>query len=258
MQTFFIYAAAWGGRFKFWCSVVYLVYTFCRGACRKETGMKKFDTVIFDLDGTLIDTLPDLLTALNLALAEAGYPTRLLSEMPAFVSRGLRSMVKSALPESCDSESFERVFAAFGGYYAQHLMDETAPYSGILPLLQRLKAEGFKLAVVSNKADALMQKICSRFFDGVVDFALGERENIPRKPAPDGVLLALQTLGADAARTVYVGDSAVDMQTAQNSGLQSIAVSWGYCERAALAAAGAGVICGSIAELETALLSAKA
>ena len=211
--------------------------------------MNRYNTVIFDLDGTLIDTLPDLLTALNLALTEAGYPTRLLSEMPAFVSRGLRSMVKSALPESCDEDAFERVFAAFGGYYAQHLMDETAPYSGILPLLQRLKAEGFKLAVVSNKADALMQKICSRFFGGVVDFALGERENIPRKPAPDGVLLALQTLGADAAHTVYVGDSAVDMQTAQNAGLEFAAVSWGYRSRAELEALGIARIADRPADL---------
>ena len=215
--------------------------------------MRKYDTVLFDLDGTLLDTLPDLKSALNFALREAGYPTRTTEEVRAFVGSGLYNLVKRAMPAGTDEALLQNTTKVLKSYYLQHLVVETVPYDGMLQLMAKLKADGFKIAIVSNKADAPMQEIGRHFFADLAGFVLGEREDVPRKPAPDMVRLALDALGADAARAVYVGDSEVDVQTARNSGTGSVCVDWGFRDREDLVAAGAEVICSSVAELEAAL-----
>ena len=201
--------------------------------------MKQFDTVLFDLDGTLLDTLPDLAAALNAALSQFGYPARSLPEVQAFVGNGLGMLVRRALPQGEPEERQREVLAALKAYYAKHLTDFTRPYDGVLPLLAALRERGFSIGIVSNKADSALQAVSAHFFGGLVDGALGEQEALPRKPAPDMVNRMLAQLGKSASRCLYVGDSDVDVQTAKNANLTGLFVTWGFRSRAQLEAAGA-------------------
>ena len=215
--------------------------------------MRKFDTILFDLDGTLLNTLPDLRNALNHALAQGGYPTRTTEEVRAFVGSGLYNLVKRAMPEGTDEDTCRQVLAVLKAYYAQHLMDETVPYEGVPQLVQQLKADGYKIGIVSNKVDNALCALSKHFFGELVDFSLGEREDIPRKPAPDMIQLALKTLGSEAGRAVYVGDSEVDVKAAENAGVSGVFVDWGFRSHEAMAAAGAQPLCSSIEALTAAL-----
>lgn len=198
--------------------------------------------VIFDLDGTLLNTIDDLGYACNHALAQAGYPTHPIGAYPAKVGNGINNLIRRALPEDERSEeNILRVRTFFVPYYNQHNCDFTKPYNGIPELLASLKADGCRLAVASNKYQAATEKIVSRFFPGMFDVVLGERDGVERKPDPQivfDILHALGCQGVQPAEVMYVGDSLVDMQTAANAGVPFVACSWGFVPREQLVAAG--------------------
>lgn len=197
------------------------------------------DTVIFDMDGTLLDTLEDLADAVNQGLAARKYPARTLDEVRHFVGNGVRKLMIEAVPEGASEEDLEECLAAFKAYYAKHWQDKTVPYEGITELLAALKREGLKTAVISNKYEQAVLRLCKDYFPGSFDSAHGEREGVPRKPAPDGIYAILEELGASKKNAVYVGDSEVDMATAKNAGLVSVGVTWGFRDRQLLEEKGA-------------------
>lgn len=197
-----------------------------------------YQLAIFDLDGTILDTLEDLTDAVNHALREHGCPLRTIDEVRSFVGNGIRKLIERAVPAGLTEEEIDGVYRTFSAYYQRHCTDKTRPYEGILPLLQRLRAEGCLTAVVSNKADAAVQPLCKQYYDGLFDYAVGERPGIRRKPAPDAVLEVLRRLDVDAADAIYIGDSEVDIQTAANAGLDVIVVTWGFRDKAYLESQG--------------------
>lgn len=202
----------------------------------------KYMIAIFDLDGTILNTLEDLADSTNYALKTCGYPERTMDEVRQFVGNGIRKLMERAVPEGTPVEEIDRVHETFTAHYKVHCADKTRPYDGIVELLQNLKKDGCKLAVVSNKADYGVQELCKQYFDGVFDFAVGEREGIRKKPAPDSVNEVLKTLGCSRDRAVYIGDSDVDIQTAANAQMDHIIVEWGFRDVPFLIAKGAKVL----------------
>ena len=198
----------------------------------------KYQAILFDMDGTLLDTLTDMQDAVNHVLAAHGLPLRTLEEVRRFVGNGAGPLIHRALPEGYPQE--QKVLAEYRAYYQAHNCVQTCPYPGIPELLEQLRQRGLKLAVVSNKPDATTKTLAARFFPGLPAF--GQRDDVPPKPSPDLVFRALDTLGVAAADAVYVGDSEVDVATARNAGLPLAAVSWGFRGRQALAQAGAETI----------------
>lgn len=192
---------------------------------------KNIDTVIFDMDGTVLDTLEDLKEALNFALRTYDMPERTLAEVRAFVGNGARRLLELSVPEGRLNPLYEQVYAKFREYYDLHCNDNTKAYEGILPLLKKLEKEGYALAIVSNKLDAAVKELNDIYFEGIVKTAIGEVEGIARKPAPDMVEKALKELGKTRETAVYVGDSEVDLMTAENAGLPCISVLWGFREK---------------------------
>ena len=190
--------------------------------------MRRFDTVLFDLDGTLLDTLEDICGAANHTLRELGYPERTLAEMRRFVGNGAEMQMRRALGADADEETVAKALALYKPYYAAHCQIKTKPYAGVLELMAALKAEGFRLAVVSNKPDEAVRPLVAKHFGALADIAMGETAQRRRKPAPDMVNDALAALGADKSRAVYVGDSEVDIETARNAGIPCISVTWGF------------------------------
>ncbi len=201
--------------------------------------MKKYDAVIFDLDGTLLNTLEDLTDATNVALAAFGMPMRTMDEVRRFVGNGARRLFELAVPGGSDNPQFEEVFAAFKEHYALHCNDKTKAYDGVMELLLELRQEGYALAIVSNKPDFAVKELAEIYFNGLAGTAIGEKEGVARKPAPDTVWAALKELGIPAERAVYVGDSDVDIMTAENAGLPCISVLWGFRDEAFLREHGA-------------------
>ena len=197
---------------------------------------------IFDLDGTILNTLEDLADSTNYALKTYGYPERTMDEVRQFVGNGIRKLMERAVPEGTPVEEIDRVHETFTAHYKVHCADKTRPYDGIMELLQNLKKDGCKLAVVSNKADYGVQELCKQYFDGVFDFAVGEREGIRKKPAPDSVNEVLKTLECSRDRAVYIGDSDVDIQTAANAQMDHIIVEWGFRDIPFLISKGAKVL----------------
>lgn len=202
----------------------------------------KYMIAIFDLDGTILNTLEDLADSTNHALKTCGYPERTMDEVRQFVGNGIRKLMERAVPEGTLVEEIDRVHETFTAHYKVHCADKTRPYDGIMELLQNLKKDGCKLAVVSNKADYGVQELCKQYFDGIFDFAVGEREGIRKKPAPDSVNEVLKTLGCSRDRAVYIGDSDVDIQTAANAQMDHIIVEWGFRDVPFLIAKGAKVL----------------
>ena len=202
----------------------------------------KYMIAIFDLDGTILNTLEDLADSTNYALKTCGYPERTMDEVRQFVGNGIRKLMERAVPEGTPVEEIDRVHETFTAHYKVHCADKTRPYDGIMELLQNLKKDGCKLAVVSNKADYGVQELCKQYFDGIFDFAVGEREGIRKKPAPDSVNEVLKTLGCSRDRAVYIGDSDVDIQTAANAQMDRIIVEWGFRDVPFLIAKGAKVL----------------
>lgn len=193
--------------------------------------MKEFDTYIFDLDGTLLSTLNDLATSTNYALRWAGMPERTIEEIRMFVGNGVKLLMERAIPNGINNPKFEETYAKFREHYLEHNLDTTSPYDGIPELLRELKRRGKKLAIVSNKFYAATQDLAKHFFPDTIEVAIGERETIRKKPAPDTVLEALRQLGASKEGAVYIGDSDVDIMTAKNCGLPCISVLWGFRDK---------------------------
>ena len=193
--------------------------------------MHKYKTYIFDLDGTLLSTLADLAASTNYALRTHHMPERSLDEVCRFVGNGVKKLMERAIPDGLNNPLFEETFATFRQHYMQHNLDTTQPYPGIMQLLEQLKAEGKNIAVVSNKFYAATRELCRHFFGDLVPVAIGEREDIRKKPAPDTVIEALRELGVDKEGAVYIGDSDVDIMTAKNSGMPCVSVLWGFRDK---------------------------
>ena len=203
--------------------------------------MKQYDTYIFDLDGTLLDTLDDLTAAVNYALRQHGMPEHTREEVRHMVGNGVRLLMVRAVPDGDQNPRFDDAFRTFREYYMEHSLDTTRPYDGIPELLAALRQQGKRVAVVSNKFYAATRELCRHFFADTVEVAIGEHEaeGIRKKPAPDTVIEAFRQLGVSKENAVYVGDSDVDLQTAVNSGLPCISVLWGFRDQAFLEAHGA-------------------
>lgn len=213
--------------------------------------MPHYDTVIFDLDGTLLDTLDDLANAVNYALREMNWPERSRDEVRRFVGNGVAKLMERAVPAGTAPEETARALALFKHRYAMHSKDNTAPYPGVPELLRALRLRGCRLAVASNKFDSAVKALMPDYFPGLLDAAAGEAEDrgVPKKPDPAMVRNLMAELGAVPERTVYVGDSDVDLQTAANAGLACVAVTWGFRNEAFLRAHGAALLAHTPAEI---------
>ncbi len=214
-----------------------------------EHTMKHIKAVIFDLDGTLLDTLTDLANSVNLALTQNGYPARTTEEVRRFVGNGIAKLVERALPEGTANPDYDKVLADTRALYAAKCRENTAPYSGITALIRTLHDRGIRLAVVSNKPDAQVKSLCAEHFCSKIAVAIGQQEGVRLKPAPDSLLHAMKLLGCSPDETVYVGDSDVDIQTAANAGIPCISVLWGFRDYDLLKEAGGRVFVESPAEI---------
>lgn len=200
------------------------------------------NTIIFDLDGTLLYTLEDLKNSTNYALEKYSMPKRTLDEIRTFVGNGIHLLIERAVPDGDKNPLFEDVFAAFKEHYSAHSLDCTRPYDGVIEMLKEVKRRGFKTAIVSNKIDSAVKELRDVFFPSLIDVAYGESPTVKRKPAPDTVYAALSELGSEVSESVYVGDSDVDVMTAKNAGMDLVAVSWGFRDKDLLKSMGAGTI----------------
>lgn len=190
--------------------------------------MREYKTYVFDLDGTLLNTINDLAASVNFALKEYGMPQHTVDEVRNFVGNGVKKLMERAVPDGLDNPLFEDAYATFRKHYMEHGLDTTLPYPGIVDLLRELKKRGKNIAVVSNKFYDATGELVQHFFGEYVKVAIGERENIRKKPAPDTVLEAFRLLGVDKEGAVYIGDSDVDVNTAKNVGIPCISVLWGF------------------------------
>lgn len=214
-----------------------------------------YRTVIFDLDGTLLNTLEDLADAGNWVCRYNGWPEHSLEEYRTMVGHGLADLVRKFSPESCRSPlMLVNTLSQFNGYYGQHNMDKTRPYEGLENLVAELNRQGLRLAVYSNKADDFSRQIVEHFFPGMFALVRGKVRGVPVKPDPTGVRQILTELGADPAQTLFVGDSSVDIETAHNAGLAACGVTWGFRSRESLVAAGADFLADTPKDLSAVIL----
>lgn len=209
--------------------------------------MMKYKAVLFDMDGTLLDTLADMAAAVNHILSVHGYPLRTVEEVRAFVGNGARKLMERALPPDVTGDAFEALLEEYRQWYEAHACVKTAPYPGVPAVLAALHRAGVRCAVVSNKPDGATRELAARFFPGLPAF--GQQDGIPAKPAPNMVYHALAELGVEASAAAYVGDSEVDVALARNAKLPLIAVSWGFRGREALEEAGAALVVDDAATL---------
>ena len=189
------------------------------------------DTIIFDLDGTLLNTLEDLHACFNKAITEYGYPKRTLEEIKSFVGNGIKKAIERALPSNIEECELNKIVNYFRSYYEEHMLELTKPYDGIIELLEELKANNYKLAVVSNKYDAAVKKLCQNYFGKYIDIAIGESTGVRKKPEIDGVMKAIKELNSSINNSIYIGDSDVDIKTAKNVGIPCISVLWGFRDK---------------------------
>lgn len=197
------------------------------------------NTIIFDLDGTLLNTLEDLTDSVNYALEKFRFPLKTDEEVRNAVGNGVAKLIERVIPNGKDNASYEETLAAFKAHYELHCKDKTRPYDGILPMLDELCAKGYKLAIVSNKFDTAVKELSSLYFGDRILSAIGESESVRKKPAPDTVYQALKELSVSAGQAVYVGDSDVDIQTAANVPMLCVSVTWGFRDKERLLEAGA-------------------
>lgn len=212
--------------------------------------MKKYKAVIWDLDGTLLNTLEDLMNSVNYGLSKHGMPKITLEQTRRFVGNGVAKLVERAVPEGTDGNVQADVLKDFREYYSIHSKDKTKPYDGVVELMTKLKAEGYKLAIVSNKLKEAVEELAGIYFPGLIDVAMGDTPGIPKKPAPDMIYKALELLGLEKNEAVFIGDSDVDVATGINSGMDMITVLWGFRDKEELVKAGAEVFATSTTELE--------
>ena len=190
--------------------------------------MKNYDTVIFDLDGTLLNTLEDLADAVNFVMRANQYPERTVEEVRCFVGNGIRRLMEQAVPKHVIGEEFERVFEEFKNYYTEHCQIKTCAYEGIMSLLSCLYEKRYAMAIVSNKNHAAVCELNDIYFKEYIKVAIGQKDGIRKKPAPDTVIQALKELGKEKETAIYVGDSEVDFATAENTGMDCVLVTWGF------------------------------
>lgn len=198
--------------------------------------------VIFDLDGTLLNTLGDLRAATNHALEVRGLPPHSMEEIRQFIGNGIRLLIRRAMPEGTPEAEIDAALDDFKAYYAAHIHDRTVPYDGIPQLLTALRKRGIKVAVLSNKIDSASQQLIEYFFPGKTDVVFGEHVGVPRKPDPTSCRMVMQQLGVQPEQVLYVGDSGTDMQTAKNAGLYAVGVTWGFRSKEVLLKCGADVL----------------
>lgn len=213
----------------------------------------KYRLAVFDMDGTILNTLGDISASVNFALRAEHMPERTMAEIRSFAGNGVRRLIELSVPYDASQEACERVYNAFAEHYRLHCADATAPYSGIVDLLSRLRAKGMHTAVVSNKPDDAVKALCARYFNGLFDEAVGVCAGVRPKPCPDAVCGVLDELHIERAEAVYIGDTEVDAATAENAGLDFIAVDWGFRERPLLEKQRAQLIASTAGELFDAL-----
>lgn len=213
-----------------------------------------YKIAIFDMDGTILDTLQDLTNSINYAINKNGFPTHTIDEVRTYVGNGLANLVKKACPTDTSDEIQAKVFEDFENHYKDHNADNTKPYDGIIELIKELKDNGCVTAVVSNKQNKAVLDLVDKYFNGIFDYAVGEITGIPRKPAPDSVLNILKNSGFSKEEAVYIGDSDVDLKTATNAELAHIIVTWGFRDEALLRELGAKTIVHSPNEIKAIIL----
>ncbi len=215
----------------------------------------KYDFIIFDLDGTILDTLEDLADSSNYALKENGFPSRTIDEVRSFVGNGIPNLMKRIVPEGTSDSQIKAVHKSFTEHYKVHCADKTKAYTGVNELISKLRSAGCRTAVVSNKADYAVKELCKQYFDGMFDAVMGEQQPLYRKkPYPDLVNCVIEAVGAEKSRTLYIGDSDVDIETARNSEIHCISVCWGFRSREFLEAHGAEIIIDSTEALAKLIL----
>ncbi|WP_238883820.1 HAD family hydrolase [Clostridium sp. YIM B02551] len=211
--------------------------------------MEKCNTIIFDLDGTLLDTLDDLTDSVNYSLARHGFPCREKDEVRRFVGNGVARLIELAIPEGRSNRKYDICLADFKEHYSKNKQNKTNAYNGIMELLEKLSKENYKLAIVSNKFDKAVKELNQIYFGEYIKVAIGQSEHIAKKPAPDTVYMALEELGSNTDNSIYVGDSEVDVKTAKNSGIKCVGVTWGFRGREVLEDKGADYIIDKPSEL---------
>lgn len=202
----------------------------------------KYKAYIFDLDGTLLDTLLDLANAVNFAMREKGYPERTVAEVRNFIGNGIKVLIKRSVPDGTSEDDYAEALEIFTKYYLEHIADYTKPYDGMIDVVKTLTERGCKVAVLSNKAHVAAQAVVKDFFGDIFDIVVGKMDEFPSKPEPDSLFYTIRTLGVTAEECVYIGDSDVDVLTAHNAGLPCIGVTWGNRDEDVLIASGAEYI----------------
>ena len=211
--------------------------------------MSKYNTIIWDMDGTLLDTLDDLADSVNAALAEYHLPLRTRDEIRSFIGNGVNQLLNLSVPGGKQHPQFDEILSFFKSHYTKNSSNKTKPYDGLNKVLPELKHLGYRMAIVSNKIDPAVKSLAEQFFEGTMDAAIGNSEYLRRKPFPDEVFEALRILGVEKDMAVYIGDTEVDIATARNAEMDCICVSWGYRDRSELEAAGAKIIADAPEEL---------
>ena len=202
----------------------------------------KYKTLIFDLDGTLLNTLLDLASSVNYAMRECGFNERTTDEIRRFIGNGVAVLIQRSVPDGISEEEYKKALDIFKTHYKENSRNNTAPYDGICDLLRKLKEDGYNLAIVSNKVDFAVKDLRDEFFNGLIDVAIGDSDATRTKPEPDMVYKAIEELGVDKESCIYIGDTDVDIETARNSGMDCISVSWGFRLRSELEEYGATMI----------------
>jgi len=211
----------------------------------------KYNTVIFDLDGTLLNTLDDLCDSLNEILEAKGYEPRTIEDVRLFVGNGVRNLVRLSVPEGCTEDEVSEIMEEFKIHYSKNMKKKTRPYNGIMELLLDLIRYNYKVGIVSNKYDSAVKSLVQTYFGNLITVAIGENSEIKRKPSPDSIFTAVKELHSDLAHTILVGDSETDVQTAKNAGIPCIGVTWGFRNREVLREEGADFIIDTPKELLT-------
>lgn len=188
----------------------------------------KYTLAIFDLDGTILNTLEDLYSSVNYVLLKSNFPTRSIDEIRSFLGNGAYNLIQKSVPDNCNEQKLKEIFDQYIEYYGSHSNIKTAPYNGITKLIKKLRSNHVKIAVISNKQNSDVKKLCEIHFDGLIDYVTGERENTPKKPDPTSVIETINKFKVNPNEVVFIGDSEVDILTSKNAGIDSIAVTWGF------------------------------
>lgn len=204
--------------------------------------MKKYDTIIFDFDGTLLDTLKDLMSSVNFVLNKYDFPCRNIDEIRGFVGNGVARLIELSIPEGLNNPKYEECLVDFRNHYSVNMQNNTDSYEGINEILEQLSKEGYKIGVASNKFDEALKELNKVYFGKYIKVAIGQSEKLRKKPAPDIVFKVLEELGSTVDKAIYVGDSEVDVKTAKNSGLICVGVTWGFRDKEVLKQEGADYI----------------